>query len=146
MKAIDRIAQAAFLAGLLEQPGRHAAAKHVAEHLQRVKLRIVLREPRERQCDMHLLELALFDMGAPAEPRRRWRRPGRPAETRKALFNLRDYGVMADRAGGGKHHVGPAVMAAEIIAQLRAVERAYRHRRAENGAAERLVGKGRGLQ
>jgi len=62
------------------------------------------------------------------------------------LFYLCDYGVMTDRAGSGKHHVGPAVMAAEIIAQLRAVERPYRHRRAENGPAERLVGKGGGLQ
>ena len=53
---------------------------------------------------------------------------------------------MVDGAGGGDDDVRRPVVAAEIVAQFGAVERAHGLRRAEDGAAERLVGKGFCLQ
>ena len=70
MEGIDRIAQSALLARFLEQPGRHAAADHVREHLQAVERRVSLRDAGQRQRDVHLFELALLDMRAAAEARR----------------------------------------------------------------------------
>ena len=49
---------------------------------------------------------------------------------------------MVDRAGRRQHHRRPAIVAAEIVVEHRRRGRLDRLRRAENGAADRLVGEG----
>ena len=90
---------------------------------------------------MHLFEVALLDMGAAAEPRRLGRRTGRAVERSKTLFHLGQHGLMLDGAGRGDDDVRRLVIAREIFAQLGVVERAHRLGRAEDRAAERLIGK-----
>ena len=53
---------------------------------------------------------------------------------------------MFDGAGGGHDDVRRAIVPGEIVAQFAVVERAHRFRRAQDRAAERLVGKGDDLQ
>ena len=53
---------------------------------------------------------------------------------------------MIDRAGRGHHDVRRAIVAGQIVAQPAAIERAHRLGRAEDRAAERLIGKGDDLQ
>ena len=106
VEGVDRVAQAALLAHLLEQPRRHAAAEHVGEHLQAEAAGDrVCGTPSQRQRDMHLLEVARLDPRAAAERRRLRRRRGRADEAGEALLDLGDDRVVIDRAGGRDHHV-----------------------------------------
>ncbi len=90
---------------------------------------------------MNLLEIALLDMGAAAEPRRLGRRTARTVERGEFLFHLGEHGLMIDGAGRGDDDVRRFIIACEILAQLGIVERAHRLGRAEDRAAERLIGK-----
>ena len=53
---IDRVAEAAPLPHLLEQPRRHAPAEQPREHLRGVEILAAVGRPRERQHQMALLE------------------------------------------------------------------------------------------
>ena len=53
---------------------------------------------------------------------------------------------MIDGTGRGHDDIRRPIVSREIVAQFHAVERAHRLWRAENRAAERLVGKGDDLQ
>jgi len=53
---------------------------------------------------------------------------------------------MLDRARGGHHDVGRPIVTGEVGAQLAPVKRPHRFRRAQDGTAERLVGKRDELQ
>ena len=64
-----------------------------------------------------------------------------PLNEANLLFDLGEHGLMIDRAGGGDDDVRRLVIAHEIVAQLGVVERAHGLRRAEDRAAERLIGK-----
>src|SRR6202007_1605373 len=91
-------------------------------------------------------EFALLDVSAAAEICRLRQRTGRPIETAKVLLDLGDHGAMLNPAGGCDYDIRGAIISAEISAQLAAVERAHRLRRAQDGAAERLIGKSDRLQ
>src|SRR5580700_8607888 len=95
---------------------------------------------------MHLFELALLDVAAAAEFGRLRYRAGGPGEARKTFFDIGDYRGVIDRAGGGHHDVGRAIVPPEIVAQRAAVERPHRLGGAEDGAAERLLRESDGVQ
>ena len=67
---IDRIAEAAPLPHLLEQPGRHAPAEQPREHLGRVELLVAVRRARQSHHEMALLERLRRGARAPDIPRR----------------------------------------------------------------------------
>ncbi len=61
----DRVGEAALLAYLLEQSRRHAAAEHGREDLKRVEVVIEIRERRQPEQQMGLLEVAFLAPIAP---------------------------------------------------------------------------------
>ena len=147
-KRIDRVAQAALLARFLEQPRRHAAAEHVGEHLQADKRRIVSAAGRAAPA-----RYAPARARASRHARRRRICAGSgaglagPVEAREALFDLGDHRLVIDRAGGGDHHVGRRDNGGrDSRATCSPSNERTVFARAENRAAERLVGKGGGLQ
>src|SRR6516162_6097499 len=85
-------------------------------------------------------------MGAAAESGRfrEWTR--RTIEPGKMTFDFGNDGAMLDRARGGHHDVGRPIVTGEVGAQLAPVKRPHRFRRAQDGTAERLVGKRDELQ
>ena len=139
VEGVDRVAESAVLAHFLEQPRRHAAAEHTGENLQVVQLLVAHRQSLQGQCDMHLLEIARLDPGAAAETRRFGRRCGRTDEAGEAFLGFGDDSLVLDGAGGSHQHVGRAIVACEVGAQARGIERAHRLWCAENSAAERLA-------
>ena len=100
---------------------------------------VALRQAFERERDMDLLEIARLELGAAAELRRLRQRRGRAVELAEAPLDLGDHGGVLDRAGRRDHHVGRAIVAREIGAQVLLLERAHGLRRAEDRAADRLV-------
>ena len=68
-------------------------------------------------------------------------RRGRGVEAGKSLRHFLDHALVVDRAGGGHHHVGAAVMRREIAAQHVAIEILQRLRGAQQRTAHRLVRK-----
>ena len=89
---------------------------------------------------MHLFEFALLDVSAAAETRRLGQRTGGPVEAAKMLIHFGNDRPMLDRAGGGDHDIGRAIIAREVSAQLAAIERTHGFWRAQDRAAERLIG------
>ncbi len=146
VERIDRIAEAALLAHFLEQPGRHAAAEHIGEHLQAVQAGVPLRQALHRERDMYLLEVAAFDLRPADEMRGLRGRRCLACERRKLALDIRHHRLVVDRTGGRDHHVRCAVVARKIVGEPGAVESANRRRRAENRAPDRLVGIGGLLQ
>jgi hypothetical protein len=55
-------------------------------------------------------------------------------------------GLVLDGSGGGHQHVGSAIVTRQISLDARRIERAHGLRRAENGTANRLIGKRGRLQ
>ena len=77
---------------------------------------------------------------APPPKRRALRhRRRRSVEMAEALLDLGDHRGMLDRAGRRHHHVGPAIVARQISAQVPVLERAHALRRAEDRAPHRLA-------
>ena len=70
----------------------------------------------------------------------------RPDEAGETFLGVGDDVRVIDRAGRRHQHVGRAIVAREIGAQPRRTERAHGLRRAENRAADRLLGKREFLQ
>ena len=118
MERIDRVAEAADLAHLLEQPRRHAAAEHVGEDLQAVEStdRAAAR-PRARARYAPARDRAARSATPPRNVPAPARRGRRRAKRREAPLDLGDDRRVIDRAGGRDHHVGRAVVARQIAAQ-----------------------------
>ena len=146
VEGIDRVAEPALLAHLLEQPRRHAAAEHVGEHLQAVEVGIALRQAlhaparrapardRAPRCGCRRRSARARGAGAAG-----------PVKLAKRCSTSPTTCLVVDRAGGRDHHVGRAVVARRDrrAASSRSNERTVVGR-AQDRAADRLAGK-RGL-
>ena len=60
VEGIDRVAEAAFLAHFLEEPGRHAAAENHRQHLRGVKIADVIGAAFESEDDLGIHQVAVF--------------------------------------------------------------------------------------
>ena len=119
----------------------------LAKDLQRIMVRRVVGHAFEPDHDVRLFEAPLqpvfaTDVGGLQGDWTGLRHGG----SRKMLFRVVDHLLMVDGARGAHHHRAALIVARQIGADPIAVEGRNAFRRSENGPAERLLGKGSGVE
>ena len=146
MEGIDRVAEAALFAHLLEQARAHAAAQDRCQDLRGIKAVGIVGAAFEADDDMGLFVVGQEALLAPLVFGPLRRRGTIGLERREALAGNIDQPVMIDIAGGGDDHVVAHIVAVHVFADRVRGEFAHRIHRAQDGAANRLGGECRGLE
>ena len=144
VEGVDRVAEPALLAHFLEEARGHAAADDRGEYLARVEVRRTVRQTLETHHDLGFHLVAHLARVATEIGGRQRRRTGLGADVAEALLAHGDELVVTEVAGRGDDHGRPAIVATQVRIQHRRSGGLHRLRRAEDGAPDRLVGKGAG--
>ncbi len=138
VEGIDRIAEPAALAHLLEEARRHSAAEHGGQNLRGIEAFRGIGAALEADDDLRLHRFARLAHVAASVDGRHRRRTGVAAKRSEAFVRQLHDLLMVHRAGRRQHHLRSAIMAGEIGIQHGRTGGAHRLWRAEDRASDRL--------
>src|SRR5579863_1257527 len=140
--AEDGVGKAEFLADILEEAGRHAAAKKIVEDGDAEAALVSERKRRDADAEMNLLEVAFrLELNQSLGGRSGVILAGaRGLESREFALGKLENALVSNIAGSGQNDVVRSKPTAEAIAQGFTRKFLHRARGAENGAPERMIG------